>query len=226
MPYNNDLLRQIVEEYDFESDYSIKCLEANRHNHITATYHLINKRNKRALALKESVQPNQFNVTQTNYNTGKSPVETAQMPNRGGRHSRKKFIDPLNQTMPIGTALTNNLKVNNMMIGGGTGPATATITAPEGAYHHRDMSLDDERGNRRQNINTAGFNNGTANKAEIIASRIVNQSKSPDRYVIGNNLVVNLNGANSPVGAVAIDLANQTQYNPNSNSIQISNASS
>ena len=214
MPYNNDLLRQIVEEYDFEADYSIKCLEANRHNHITATYHLINKRNKRALALKESVQPNQFNVTQANYHNAKSPVESAQVPNR--RHSRKKFIDPLNQTMPIGTALANNLKVNNMMIA--TGPANSTITGTEGV-HHRDMSLDDERGNRRQNINTAGFSNGTANKAEIIASRIVNQSKSPDRYVIGNNLVVNLNTANSPMGGGTIDLANQTQYNPNSNSI-------
>jgi hypothetical protein len=46
------------------------------------------------------------------------------MPNR--RHSRKKFIDPLNQTMPIGTGLANNLKVNNMMMttttnGGGNG---------------------------------------------------------------------------------------------------------
>jgi hypothetical protein len=73
--------------------------------------------------------------------------------------------------MPIGTALANNLKVNNMMIA--TGPANSTINGPEGV-HHRDMSLDDERGNRRQNINTAGFSNGTANKAEIIASRIVN----------------------------------------------------
>ncbi len=152
MPYNNDLLRQIVDEYDFEVDYSIKCLEANRHNHITATYHLINKRNKRAIALKESIGPNNsFNVTQTNYHTSKSPVDTAQMPNRGARHSRKKFIDPLNQTMPIGTALANNLKVNNMMMGG-TGPANSTITGPDGgsaAHHHREMSLDDERGNRR-----------------------------------------------------------------------------
>lgn len=70
MPYGNDLLRQIVDEYDFEIDYSIKCLEANRHNHITATYHLINKRNKRALALKDSIQPGgtSFNSTQANFN--------------------------------------------------------------------------------------------------------------------------------------------------------------
>ena len=67
MPFTNDLLRQIVDEYDFEIDYSIKCLEANRHNHITATYHLINKR---ALALKDSIQPGgpSFNSTQANFN--------------------------------------------------------------------------------------------------------------------------------------------------------------
>ena len=70
-------------------------------------------------------------------------MDTAHGANRGGRHSRKKFIDPLNQTMPIGTGLANNLKVNNMMIGGPT-----TIASPD-APHHRDMSLDDERGNRR-----------------------------------------------------------------------------
>jgi hypothetical protein len=89
--------------------------------------------------------------------------------------------------MPIGTALANNLKINNIVnstIGteGGNGPPGS---------HHREMSLDDDRGNRRTNVGTAA--NGTNNqKAEIIASRIVNQSKSPDRYVIGNNLVVNL----------------------------------
>jgi len=93
--------------------------------------------------------------------------------------------------MPIGTGLANNLKVNNMV-----GPTNVTtITVPD-----RDMSLDDDRGNRRQNINTAN----NSNKAEIIASRIANQSKSPDRYIIGNNLVVNLNAPAE---------MNQTVYN-------------
>lgn len=47
--------------------------------------------------------------------------------------------------MPIGIALANNLKVNNMMV-------PSTITAPDAAnagHHYRDMSLDDDRGNRR-----------------------------------------------------------------------------
>jgi len=48
MPIEEALLNQIIDEYNFEKDYSIKCLESNRHNHITATYHLISKRNRRA----------------------------------------------------------------------------------------------------------------------------------------------------------------------------------
>ena len=47
MPYTESLLKVIVEEFGFEKDYSIKCLEANRHNHITATYHLLQKKSKR-----------------------------------------------------------------------------------------------------------------------------------------------------------------------------------
>lgn len=54
MPMSDSLLNLIIEDYGFEKDYSIKCLEANRHNHITATYHLINKRNKRASSMKDT----------------------------------------------------------------------------------------------------------------------------------------------------------------------------
>jgi hypothetical protein len=71
--------------------------------------------------------------------------------------------------MPIGTGLANNLKINNIVnstIGsdGVNGPPHV------GSNNHREMSLDDDRGNRRQNIGTAANNQ----KAEIIASRIVN----------------------------------------------------
>ena len=54
MPMSESLLCLIVEDFGFEKEYSIKCLEANRHNHITATYHLINKKNKRSGSMKES----------------------------------------------------------------------------------------------------------------------------------------------------------------------------
>lgn len=47
MPFNSELLHKLIEDYHFEEDYAIRCMEANRHNHITATYHLINKKNYR-----------------------------------------------------------------------------------------------------------------------------------------------------------------------------------
>jgi len=54
MPYSKDLLAKTMEDYSFEEDYSIRCLEANRHNHITATYHLINKKNTRNQYMRET----------------------------------------------------------------------------------------------------------------------------------------------------------------------------
>jgi hypothetical protein len=47
MPVVEDLLGTILTDFGFEREYAIKCIESNRHNHITATYHLINKRLKR-----------------------------------------------------------------------------------------------------------------------------------------------------------------------------------
>ena len=43
-----------MDDYAFEREYSIRCLEANRHNHITATYHLINKKNQRNAYMRET----------------------------------------------------------------------------------------------------------------------------------------------------------------------------
>ena len=34
----------MLDDLGFDPDYSVKCIEANRHNHITATYHLLFKK--------------------------------------------------------------------------------------------------------------------------------------------------------------------------------------
>lgn len=34
----------MLDEFNYDPDYSVKCIEANRHNQITATYHLLTKR--------------------------------------------------------------------------------------------------------------------------------------------------------------------------------------
>lgn len=54
MPYQRDLLNKLISDFQFEEEYSIRCLEANRHNHITATYHLINKKNQRNQYMRET----------------------------------------------------------------------------------------------------------------------------------------------------------------------------
>jgi hypothetical protein len=47
MPWNKELLQRLLDDFQFDEEYSTRCLESNRHNHITATYHLINKKNER-----------------------------------------------------------------------------------------------------------------------------------------------------------------------------------
>lgn len=44
MPINEQIFRVIIEDQQFDHDYAVKCIEANRHNHITATYHLVHKK--------------------------------------------------------------------------------------------------------------------------------------------------------------------------------------
>jgi len=44
----------MLDRHQFDEEYSIKCLEANRHNHITATYHLLYKKAVREKAMDKS----------------------------------------------------------------------------------------------------------------------------------------------------------------------------
>lgn len=44
MPLNDTIYELMLDEFGFDPDYSVKCIEANRHNHITATYHLLYKK--------------------------------------------------------------------------------------------------------------------------------------------------------------------------------------
>lgn len=48
MSYNDQIFKLIQEQHNFETDYAVKCIEANRHNAITATYHLILKKQMRS----------------------------------------------------------------------------------------------------------------------------------------------------------------------------------
>jgi len=47
MPIEEKLYEKIITEFNFDRKYAEKCIQDNRHNHITACYHLIDKRNKK-----------------------------------------------------------------------------------------------------------------------------------------------------------------------------------
>lgn len=47
MPVEQKLYTRLLEEFKFDAKYASKCIEDNRHNHITACYHLIDKRNRK-----------------------------------------------------------------------------------------------------------------------------------------------------------------------------------
>lgn len=61
MPLNNAIYEQILEQFGFDADYTVKCIEANRHNNITAAYHLMHKKAQRQNA--DFVAPPSNHVT-------------------------------------------------------------------------------------------------------------------------------------------------------------------
>ena len=125
MPYCKDLLKRLIEDYSFEEDYSIRCLEANRHNHITATYHLINKKNTRNQYMRETFSTHKGAGPATADDKSKrerlasqggqgNPTTAGAGATRRGNHNVEKpsiaaergsvggkANDEMNQTMPI-----------------------------------------------------------------------------------------------------------------------------
>jgi len=42
IPINNKIL-DMLEKHKFKKDYAVKCINANKHNHVTTTYYLLFK---------------------------------------------------------------------------------------------------------------------------------------------------------------------------------------
>jgi 5'-AMP-activated protein kinase catalytic alpha subunit len=46
IPIDQRILQQLA-AYDFSTDYAQKCIDANKHNHVTTTYHLLLRKHLR-----------------------------------------------------------------------------------------------------------------------------------------------------------------------------------
>ena len=104
MPWGSDLLNRLIEDFQFEEEYAIRCMEANRHNHITATYHLINKKNQRNKYMRET-----FSTTNKAADSKRDRMKSQGAPNKAGKAdlnpvqppARKVIEEEMNQTMRI-----------------------------------------------------------------------------------------------------------------------------
>lgn len=47
MPIDTDILNKLA-EFNFDLEYSSRCIQANKHNHITTTYYLLLKKHLRS----------------------------------------------------------------------------------------------------------------------------------------------------------------------------------
>lgn len=169
-------------------------MEANRHNHITATYHLIDKKNQRNRYMRE---------TFSTHNKKENELKRDRMQSQGAPKTIQYSIE-LNEVKPPARKLAEEDKMNQTV----KSPVTNT-EAIEGTKRAATLDMRDEV--NRPNLTN---NSPLLNKVEIVKLRSTNKpSVSPDRYTINPNLIVNLaeQTKNSPKD-VEIRM-NQTTYN-------------
>lgn len=78
MPLNNTIYEQILEQFGFDADYTVKCIEANRHNNITAAYHLMYKKAQRQNADYLGPPSNHVTVSVDRHAAVKEQAKTVQ----------------------------------------------------------------------------------------------------------------------------------------------------
>lgn len=129
MPWEKTLLTKLIEDYQFEEEYAIRCMEANRHNHITATYHLIDKKNHRNRYMRETFSTHNKKENESKRDRMQSqgapkPKGTIEL-NQVKAPARKFVEEEMNQTMRV-----PDTKKHEAMefIGQSNQPATETAT--------------------------------------------------------------------------------------------------
>lgn len=95
----------MLEHYDFKLDYARKCLDSNKHNHVTTTYYLLLKRYQRLGKIKEedqhSAKAHSFSATQA-FKSARESLTSAPIGGGSGAGgtSGPQRANPLNNTMP------------------------------------------------------------------------------------------------------------------------------
>jgi hypothetical protein len=189
MPWQQDLLSKLIVDYQFEEEYAVRCMEANRHNHITATYHLIDKKNQRNRYMRE---------TFSTHNKKETELKRDRLQSQGAPKSKQNAIE-LNEVKPPARKFAEDEKMNQTM----RSPEIKSDVV-EGTRRAATLDIHDEV--KKVSLSPQ------IGKVEIVKLRGNNKpSVSPDKYIINPNLVVNLQDQIKKPQEVQIRM-NQTTY--------------
>jgi hypothetical protein len=140
MPVEDKLFDKIVVEFNFDKKYAAKCIEDNRHNHITACYHLIDKRNRKLKDRQESYQQTKIDFKKKMRLGNEPPAPkamTIEAANKTVAHGERisNNVSPaphsidqkqdLNMTAPIHSEQVKNRKIDFTGTGGSSNGAKA-----------------------------------------------------------------------------------------------------
>ena len=122
---------ELLVEYNFKKDYAVKCINANKHNHVTTSYYLL---------LKRYEQLGEVSEKDFEYFDDKKINALAQQEKQKLTQSQltPQIYSSLNQTMPVKKAedFTQSLMKPSAQ------PQMADMLGP-GAAHHAH-SIDEE----------------------------------------------------------------------------------
>lgn len=103
MPWQKDFLNKLIEDFQWEEDYAIRCMEANRHNHITATYHLLNKKQQRNQYMRDTFSTHRNNTKDIDQKRERMQSQGAPKVKMGATidlNQKRKFVqEEMNRTV-------------------------------------------------------------------------------------------------------------------------------
>lgn len=165
IPIDDDILEE-MKKFDYDLDYSRKCIEANKHNHITATYNLLLKSKLREgkITIKEAFEcKNDLTSLMKRHprfqNLNHNMPEHLKLSNR---------IDQKPNSMPPKTRISEEKKTSNRLA-----PKPLKI----------DKDVEQEIKSRKRTGSTGG---SSAKEAEIIGREPKKTSGSPSPSPIGH----------------------------------------
>ena len=206
MPVEPKLYNRLLEEFKFDPKYALKCVEDNRHNHITACYHLIEKRNKKIKDRQEN-----YSLTKIDFKKkmrmGTNIKDVADTANKTTTDNKEKVVADIKKDLNMTAPVAEHLKGDrNIMNDFSTQPQT--IKQRDTSVNYNTIQSNGNENYSNTNERIAAYQRRAQTRGNY--GQPAGDSQSPDKYTINKNLVVNLN--DSIVKPVKRENSNATNH--------------